>query len=123
MTVEENMKLAVKYSKEKDKKEIIRMALEKMGILDKLKSKVYELSRGEQQRVALARNMVKPFDDLLADEPTGSLDAENKNIVIESLIDLNNQGKTIIVVSHDKDILKYSKRSLLIENRKIEEMY
>lgn len=67
--------------------------------------------------------MVKPFDDLLADEPTGSLDAENKNIVIESLIDLNNQGKTIIVVSHDKDFLKYSKRSLLIENRKIEEMY
>ncbi len=51
-----------------------------MGISDKLKSKVYELSGGEQQRVALARNMIKPFEIMLADEPTGSLDYENKKL-------------------------------------------
>ena len=74
-----------------------------MGISDKLKSKVYELSGGEQQRVALARNMIKPFEIMLADEPTGSLDYENKKIVIDTLIRLNDEGKTIVVVSHDKD--------------------
>ena len=88
MTVEDNMKLAVKYNKAKNKKELIQTALDKMGVGDKLKSKVYELSGGEQQRVAIARNMVKPFDIMLADEPTGSLDDENKSIVIDTLLAL-----------------------------------
>ncbi|HEK9805521.1 TPA: ATP-binding cassette domain-containing protein, partial [Streptococcus equi subsp. equi] len=102
MTVEENMMLAAKYNQEKNKKNLIEAALNKMGISDKLKSKVYELSGGEQQRVALARNMIKPFEIMLADEPTGSLDYENKKIVIDTLIRLNDEGKTIVVVSHDK---------------------
>ena len=67
-----------------------------MGIEDKLKSKIFELSGGEQQRVALARNMVKPYEIMLADEPTGSLDSENKKIVIDTLVKLNKLGKTII---------------------------
>ena len=74
------MMLAAKYNKEKNKKNLIEAALNKMGISDKLKSKVYELSGGEQQRVALARNMIKPFEIMLADEPTGSLDYENKKL-------------------------------------------
>lgn len=116
MTVEENMMLAIKYSKVKDKARFITSALRAMGVSDKLKSKVFELSGGEQQRVAMARNMVKPFDILLADEPTGSLDYENKMIVINSLIRLNNEGKTIVVVSHDKDFEQIAKKSYLIEN-------
>ena len=116
MTVEENMMLAIKYSKVKDKARCITSALRAMGVSDKLKSKVFELSGGEQQRVAMARNMVKPFDILLADEPTGSLDYENKMIVINSLIRLNNEGKTIVVVSHDKDFEQIAKKSYLIEN-------
>lgn len=116
MTVEENMMLAIKYSKVKDKARCITSVLRAMGVSDKLKSKVFELSGGEQQRVAMARNMVKPFDILLADEPTGSLDYENKMIVINSLIRLNNEGKTIVVVSHDKDFEQIAKKSYLIEN-------
>ena len=92
MTVEENMKLAVKYNKAKNKKELIQNALDKMGVGDKLKSKVYELSGGEQQRVAIARNMVKPFDIMLADEPAGSLDDENKQMVMDTLLALNKEG-------------------------------
>ena len=93
-----------------------------MGVSDKLKSKVFELSGGEQQRVAMARNMVKPFDILLADEPTGSLDDENKMIVIDSLIRLNNEGKTIVVVSHDKDFKQIANKSYLIENTGIKKL-
>ena len=120
MTVEENMKLAVKYNKAKNKKELIQTALDKMGVGDKLKSKVYELSGGEQQRVAIARNMVKPFDIMLADEPTGSLDDENKSIVIGTLLALNKEGKTIVVVSHDKDFKKIASKSYLISEGKLE---
>lgn len=122
MTVEENMMLAIKYSKVKDKAGCITSALRAMGVSDKLKSKVFELSGGEQQRVAMARNMVKPFDILLADEPTGSLDYENKMIVIDSLIRLNNEGKTIVVVSHDKDFKQIANKSYLIENTGIKEI-
>ena len=120
MTVEDNMKLAVKYNKAKNKKELIQIALDKMGVGDKLKSKVYELSGGEQQRVAIARNMVKPFDIMLADEPTGSLDDENKSIVIDTLLALNKEGKTIVVVSHDKDFKKIASKSYLISEGKLE---
>lgn len=121
MTVEENMLMAVKYSKAKDKKNLIKSALSEMGILDKLNSKVFELSGGEQQRVALARNMVKPFDIMLADEPTGSLDDDNKKIVIETLLKLNKKGKTIIIVSHDKEFASVAKRIYMIENSQIKE--
>ena len=120
MTVEDNMKLAVKYNKAKNKKELIQNALDKMGVGDKLKSKVSELSGGEQQRVAIARNMVKPFDIMLADEPTGSLDDENKSIVIDTLLALNKEGKTIVVVSHDKDFKKIASKSYLISEGKLE---
>ena len=120
MTVEDNMKLAVKYNKAKNKKELIQNALDKMGVGDKLKFKVYELSGGEQQRVAIARNMVKPFDIMLADEPTGSLDDENKQMVMGTLLALNKEGKTIVVVSHDKDFKKIASKSYLISEGKLE---
>ena len=61
MTVEDNMKLAVKYNKAKNKKELIQTALDKMGVGDKLKSKVYELSGGEQQRVAIKKIASKSY--------------------------------------------------------------
>lgn len=116
MTVMENMRLATKYVKVRKKEEIIISALNELGVLDKLDAKVYELSGGEQQRVAMARNIVKPYDILLADEPTGSLDRKNKNIVIDKLVELNEKGKTIVVVSHDADFKKIAKRNYLIED-------
>lgn len=122
MTVKENLNLAVKYSRSTDKKSIIKKALMDMGIEDKLKSKIFELSGGEQQRVALARNMVKPYEIMLADEPTGSLDSENKKIVIDTLVKLNKLGKTIIVVSHDKEFEKIVHKNFIIENGKLKQL-
>lgn len=75
-------------------------ALRYVGMEDKADSKVYTLSGGEQQRVSLARLMVKKCDVILADEPTGSLDEKNARRVIEILLRLNRMGKTVIVVSH-----------------------
>lgn len=79
--------------------------LDELGILDKKDELVYRLSGGEQQRVALARLMYKRCDIILADEPTGSLDNENAEAVMDILHRINGQGKTVIVVTHSEKII------------------
>ncbi|MEM5663044.1 ATP-binding cassette domain-containing protein, partial [Bacillus toyonensis] len=79
-------------------------ALKQVGLSCSLTTKVYTLSGGEQQRLALARILLKKCDVILADEPTGSLDRENRDQVIKLLKKLHNEGKTIIVVTHDIDL-------------------
>ncbi|MGN7469076.1 ABC transporter ATP-binding protein [Brevibacillus sp. SAFN-007a] len=102
-TVDDNLEIPLLYSgktraeKQKAKKE----ALEKVGLNLSLKQKTYGLSGGEQQRVAIARILLKPCDLILADEPTGSLDVDNRNEIVKLLKELNHQGKTIIMVTHD----------------------
>ncbi|MEG0978801.1 MAG: ABC transporter ATP-binding protein [Oscillospiraceae bacterium] len=106
-TVEENLKL-VKNDCRTDMS--IEQALKTVGLEDKLPQKVYKLSGGEQQRVALARLMIKKCDIILADEPTGSLDKDNSKKVLDILTNLNKQGKTIILVTHDEIVKKYGGR-------------
>ena len=69
-----------------------------------LNKKVYQLSGGEQQKVAIARMLLKPYELVLADEPTGNLDYRNKNEIIEIFKEIKKNGKTIICVTHDKDV-------------------
>lgn len=107
-TVKENLELVKKSNRSNI---TIEQALEKVGLSDKLDSKVYTLSGGEQQRVALARLMVKKCDLILADEPTGSLDKENAKAVMKILKDMNKeQGKTIIMVTHDEELKNQGSR-------------
>ena len=80
--------------------------LDELGILEKIDEPVYKLSGGEQQRVALARLIYKQCDIILADEPTGSLDYENGKAVMDILHRLNDQGKTIIIVTHNEKIIQ-----------------
>lgn len=120
MTVKENLDIALKYSKYKNDKEKIRQILDMLGVVDKIDNKIYELSGGQQQRVAMARVLLKPYQILLADEPTGSLDKSNKDILIKILIEENKKGKTIIVVSHDMDFIKISKRAYKIIDKRLE---
>lgn len=120
MTVKENIDIALKYSEFKNDKEKINVTLDKLGIADKLNNKVYELSGGEQQRVAMARVLLKPYDLLLADEPTGSLDSINKNILMQLFLEENAKGKTIVIVSHDKDFANISKTSYEIIDKCLE---
>lgn len=79
-------------------------ALKFVNLSDKIDSKVYTLSGGEQQRVALARLIIKKCDIILADEPTGSLDRKNADRVLSILEHLNRRGKTIVLVTHDESI-------------------
>jgi putative bacteriocin ABC transporter len=102
-TVEYNLMLALKYVKlsKKDKVKKIEEILERVGLSSTLHQKVSELSGGEQQRIAVARAILKPSQLLLADEPTGSLDPENRDLVLNFLLDMNKEGKTVIIVTHD----------------------
>ena len=84
--------------------------LNSLGLFDKRETKVYKLSGGEQQRVALARLMYKKCSIILADEPTGSLDSENAAAVLKILHDLNDRGKTVILVTHSEKIIENEKR-------------
>ena len=106
-TVKENLKFIRKDCKTSLS---IEESLKIVGLEEKLNKKVYTLSGGEQQRVALARLMLKKCDVILADEPTGSLDKKNAQDVLNILKQLNEQGKTIILVTHDEDIKKQGNR-------------
>lgn len=102
-TVDENLDIPLIYSKKtrKEKQESKMAALQKVGLDISFKQKVHELSGGEQQRVAIARILLKPCELILADEPTGSLDNDNRNEIMEILKYLNQENKTIIIVTHD----------------------
>lgn len=104
-TVRKNMLIAMKYGKYKNKGDSINDALNAVGLEGMGNRKIYTLSGGEQQRVALARLIVKPCQIILADEPTGNLDEENTEIVIKLLFKMNEQGKTIIMVTHNHSLL------------------
>jgi len=107
-TVKQNLEMVPKKSRSGVS---IPDALKTVGIEDKLNDYIYTLSGGEQQRVALARIMIKKCDIILADEPTGSLDKENANAVIDILKKLNTEnGKTVIMVTHDEELKKVGNR-------------
>lgn len=111
-TVDENLDIPLLYSKKtKSAKKLLKTeALEKVGLSLSLKRKIHELSGGEQQRVAIARILLKPCDLILADEPTGSLDTANRDEIMSILKELHHSGKTIIIVTHDPDVSKACNR-------------
>lgn len=106
-TVLQNLNLISKNMRENIS---IDDVLNRVGLKDKKNNKVFTLSGGEQQRIALARLMLKKCNLILADEPTGSLDSQNANEVISILKSLNKEGKTVIVVTHDEKIKNLEKK-------------
>ena len=110
-TVKENLKL-VKNDCRTDTS--IEEALDFIGLPNVINQKVYTLSGGEQQRVALARLMIKKCDLILADEPTGSLDRGNAEIVFGLLEELNKKGKTVVVVTHDEKLQEKGKSVVVL---------
>lgn len=117
-TVLENLMISLRFKQmsRKDKITKAEEALENVGLSGFGKKKVYKLSGGEQQRVALAKIMLKPCDIILADEPTGSLDDDNKNAVLDILKKFNEEGKTVIVVTHDTVVAECAKRNVRIDS-------
>ncbi|MDP1834957.1 MAG: ABC transporter ATP-binding protein [Chlamydiales bacterium] len=91
-----------------------RALLKKVGLEDRLDHKPAELSVGQQQRIALARMMANDPDIILADEPTGNLDPTMGQIVMDFLCELNEAGKTVVMVTHDMKIAGRAKRTVVI---------
>ncbi|WP_296648627.1 ABC transporter ATP-binding protein [Romboutsia sp. 13368] len=119
LNVYQNIELPLIYDGKLDKSErenIIKEKLEQVGLLDKIKSMPLQLSGGQQQRIAIARSLVNNPKLIFADEPTGALDSETSNDIMELLKDLNNQGKTIIMVTHDADLIKYATKVIKLKD-------
>ena len=122
MTVYDNIAFAMRVVGEPGSKikKMVPAILETIGLKGKLKSYPKELSGGEQQRVALARAVVNKPDTIIADEPTGNLDPKMSLEIMESLERINNMGKTVIVVTHEKALVDhFKKRVITIKNGRI----
>lgn len=98
----------------KDQVEKAKYLLERVGLDDRMDHKPSELSVGQQQRIALARMLANDPSIILADEPTGNLDPEMSQTVMKFLIELNKEGRTIVMVTHDMKVANQAKRSVTI---------
>ncbi len=111
----ENVELPLLYSERSEIDGVGRKALESVGLGDRIDHTPAELSGGQQQRVAIARALVNEPDLLLADEPTGNLDARAALEIMSLFRDLNRQGRTIVLVTHDMAMAEHAQRIARIE--------
>ena len=111
-TVLENVELPMVYAgvPRKIRRERALLALDKVGLSDRVSHRPNEISGGQKQRVAIARAIVNTPAVIMADEPTGNLDSKSAEDIIRIFQDLNNEGATIIMVTHEPDVAKYTKR-------------
>lgn len=119
LNVYQNIELPLIYDgmlNKSERENIIKEKLNEVGLLDKIKSMPLQLSGGQQQRIAIARSLVNNPKLIFADEPTGALDSETSNDIMNLLKDLNNQGKTIIMVTHDADLIKYATKVIKLKD-------
>ncbi|AUP78481.1 ABC transporter ATP-binding protein [Flavivirga eckloniae] len=124
LTVFENVELPLIYTgvSKADRKKKVHEVLEKMQIMHRRKHFPQQLSGGQQQRVAVARAVVNNPKLILADEPTGNLDSSNGNEVMDLLTELNEQGTTIIMVTHSEHDAKFSHRIIrMLDGQKVTE--
>lgn len=129
MTALDNVKMALILANERKalkqrmgKKEMIEKSqymLERLGMKEHMNKKASELSGGQQQRVAIARALVNDPSVLLADEPTGALDQKNGELLLELLTEIHEDGKSIVIVTHDPKVASVAERQIYIEDGKI----
>lgn len=122
-TALENVSLPLSYAgvKKKERKERALKALTRVGLEDRATFMPTQLSGGQKQRVAIARAMVNNPKLLLADEPTGALDSKSGKQIMELFSDLNKEGVTIVMITHDKSIASHAKRVVSIIDGEITE--
>ena len=121
-TAIENVENGLLYSgvSVKERKERSEAMLERVGLSHRLKHYPNELSGGEQQRVAIARALVHDPAFVLADEPTGNVDSKTTDSLMELLTGLNDEGTTLILITHDLEIAKMAGRQIILKDGRIE---
>jgi putative ABC transport system ATP-binding protein len=129
LSVLDNVILPVEYLDSRYRKELFKdkspeekgkEILERLGMAERINFKPDQLSGGQKQRTAIARALINSPEIILADEPTGQLDTESGRAVMEIFTELNREGRTIIVVTHDPAVASYAKRVIKIKDGKIE---
>ncbi len=116
-----NVELPMRYAGVgKEKRERAEAALVSVGLADRINHRPAELSGGQQQRVAIARALVNHPAILMADEPTGNLDSKSGKEIMQLLLDLNSQGVTVIIVTHDPTVAEQTRRIIRLRDGKIE---
>ena len=118
-TALENVELPLFYNskiKSKERKEIAMNALAAVGLVDRMHHTPNQLSGGQQQRVAIARSLVNDPVVILADEATGNLDTRTSYEIMALFQELNDKGKTIVFVTHEPDIARFTKRNLVFKD-------
>ena len=118
-TVLDNVKLPLIYSSKKNHDELAKKALANVGLSHRLGFFTNQISGGEKQRVAIARALVNDPAVIFADEPTGNLDSKSGNTVMSILQKLNDNGRTIILVTHEMDTANHAKRIIRVKDGKI----
>ena len=110
----DNVALPLVYSgvPSRERSERARVALERVGLGARLKHRPNQMSGGQQQRVAIARALVGRAPLILADEPTGNLDTRTSEEIMDLLVEVNREGKTVVLVTHEPDIAAYARRVL-----------
>ena len=125
-SIYKNLEFVLKATEWKDKLKIderINEVLNQVGMIDIKDRFPHQLSGGEQQRVSIARAILNKPDLILADEPTGNLDPATSKEIMNLLIDINNQGSTILMATHDYDIISnFPKKTLRLEDGKLFEL-
>ena len=114
----ENVELPMVYSgiKAAERRARARLALERVGLGERMNHTPAELSGGQQQRVAIARALVNQPQLILADEPTGALDSQTSEDIMRLLTELNQQGITVVLVTHESDIAAWARRKLVFKD-------
>ncbi|MBU5316627.1 ABC transporter ATP-binding protein [Clostridium bornimense] len=119
LTIGKNVELPLLYKggvPHKERKELVEKYLKLVGLEEKINRFPKELSGGQQQRIAIARSLINDPYVIFADEPTGALDSETSTQIMEILKKLNEEGKTIIMVTHDGDLVQYATRVIRIKD-------
>ena len=118
LTAVENVMVSQYYHSLPDEKEAME-ALKRVGLADRARHLPSQLSGGEQQRVCIARALINYPHLILADEPTGNLDEANQNMVIDIFRQLHEEGRTIVVVTHDPEVAEVAERTVVLEHGKV----
>ena len=123
LTVLENVELPLIYQGvgADERRELAMEALERVGLLGRIKHKPVEMSGGQQQRVAIARAIATHPPIIMADEPTGALDSHTGHDVLRFLQQLNKEGSTVILITHDNGIAATARRCVRLQDGKIVE--